>query len=142
MPVSIRLVTVTDSAALVALWALVFPEYSDPTKPQRDPAANIARKLAQQDGLFWLAEESGQIIGNVMAGWDGHRGWIYALGVLPEKRSQGIGRQLAHQAEQALRERGCPKINLQTRSAAAIKFWQALGFADDAVISLGKRLAN
>lgn len=142
MPVDIRIVTVNDSAALVALWALVFPEYSDPTKPQRDPAANIARKLAQQDGLFWLAEESGQIIGSVMAGWDGHRGWIYALGVLPEKRGQGIGRQLALHAETALRERGCPKINLQTRNAAAIKFWQALGFADDTVISLGKRLAN
>jgi len=142
MTTCIRAVRNDDTAALVALWALVFPEYSDPTKPQRDPAANIARKLAQQDGLFWLAEESGQIIGSVMAGWDGHRGWIYALGVLPEKRGQGIGRQLAHQAEQALRARGCPKINLQTRNAAAIKFWQALGFADDAVISLGKQIGT
>lgn len=139
---TIRPVRAEDMAALVALWALVFPEYSDPTKPQRDPAANIARKLAMQDGLFWLAEESGHVVGSVMAGWDGHRGWIYSLGVAPERRGQGIGRQLALHAEQALRERGCPKINLQTRSAAAIQFWQALGFADDAVVSLGKQIAR
>ncbi len=142
MPVCIRNVTAADSAALVVFWQIVFPEYCDPTKPQRDPAANIARKLAQQDSLFWLAEESGLVVGSVMAGWDGHRGWIYSLGVMQNKRGQGIGSQLARHAEQALRERGCPKINIQTRSAAAIKFWQALGFTDDAVTSLGKQLKD
>jgi ribosomal protein S18 acetylase RimI-like enzyme len=138
--VHIRAVQAQDTAAVIALWQTVFPEYNDPSKPQRDPAQNIARKLAMQDGLFWLAEQQGEVVGSVMAGWDGHRGWIYALGVAPAQRKQGIGSQLARHAQQALAARGCPKINLQTRSETGVKFWQALGFVDDQVISLGKRI--
>jgi ribosomal protein S18 acetylase RimI-like enzyme len=141
MSLIIRPVLSSDTPALVKLWEIVFPEYTDPTKPQRDPTASIARKLAMQDGLFWLASSQDIIIGSIMAGWDGHRGWIYSLGVAPPFRQQGVGRQLAYHAEYALRARGCPKINLQTRSNDAIKFWQSIGFADDAVTSLGKQLA-
>jgi len=139
----IRDVSAADTEAIVALWRVVFPEYDDPARPQRDPRANIARKLAFGDGLFWLLEVDDRVVGTAMAGYDGHRGWIYSIGVAPGERRRGLGRALLVHAEATLRERGCPKINLQVlaEKAEAIAFWQAVGFRPDPVASLGKRLA-
>jgi ribosomal protein S18 acetylase RimI-like enzyme len=77
-----------------------------------------------------------------MCGYDGHRGWINYLAVNPAHRSAGLGRALMAEAERLLRAAGCPKINLQVRSsnAAVIAFYRAIGFAEDDVISMGKRL--
>ena len=138
----IRVVEPADLEALVALWHEVFPEYRDPTKPQRDPRANIERKLAQRDELFWLAEGDEGIVGTAMAGYDGHRGWLYSVGVHPRVRRSGLARTLVAHAEAVLRARGCPKINLQVMAdnVGAQAFWRALGFVPDAVVSLGKRL--
>ena len=138
----IRVVEPADLEALVALWHEVFPEYRDPTKPQRDPRANIERKLAQRDELFWLAEGDEGIVGTAMAGYDGHRGWLYSVGVHPRVRRSGLARALVAHAEAVLRARGCPKINLQVMAdnVGAQAFWRALGFVPDAVVSLGKRL--
>jgi len=138
----IRVVEPADLEALVALWHEVFPEYRDPTKPQRDPRANIERKLAQRDGLFWLAEGDEGIVGTAMAGYDGHRGWLYSVGVHPHVRRSGLARALVAHAEAALAQRGCPKINLQvmTVNESAQAFWRAVGYAPDLVVSFGKRL--
>src|SRR5580704_2153389 len=95
----IRPVTSRDADAVIALWSVVFPEYDDATRPQRDPRASIARKLAFGDGLFWLAEQESRVIATVMAGYDGHRGWIYSLGVHPSVRRAGVGRALVAEAE-------------------------------------------
>lgn len=130
-----------DADATVALWRLVFPEYDDPGKPQRDPRENIARKLTTQPELFWVADDRDEIIGTVMAGYDGHRGWIYALGVHPARRRAGLGRRLLEHAQNALWDLGCPKINLQvhTHNAAARRFYEKLGYVADEVVSYGKR---
>jgi len=138
----IRVVEPADLEALVALWHEVFPEYRDPTKPQRDPRANIERKLAQRDGLFWLAEGDDGIVATAMAGYDGHRGWLYSVGVHPRVRRSGLARALVAHAEAALAQRGCPKINLQvmTVNESAQAFWRAVGYAPDLVVSFGKRL--
>jgi ribosomal protein S18 acetylase RimI-like enzyme len=138
----IRVVESADLEALVALWHEVFPEYRDPTKPQRDPRANIERKLAQRDGLFWLAEGGEGIVGTAMAGYDGHRGWLYSVGVHPRVRRSGLARALVAHAEAALAKRGCPKINLQvmTVNESAQAFWRAVGYAPDLVVSFGKRM--
>lgn len=138
----IRPVTAADVDAVIALWREVFPEYDDPAKPQRSPAASIARKLAVGDGLFWLAERGGRVVGTAMAGWDGHRGWLYSVGVHPGARGGGIGRRLVAEAERALTALGCPKVNLQvfTANGAAQAFWRSLGYRDDDVVCLGKRL--
>ncbi len=139
---TIRPVTANDTDALVAFWRLVFPEYGDQTRPHRDPRANVERKLAFGDGLFWLAELEGRIVGTVVAGYDGHRGWIYSLGVHPEVRRSGAGRALLAQAERALAALGCPKVNLQVfaGNVGAQAFWRSVGYAPDEVVSFGKHL--
>ncbi len=140
--VRIRPVTLADAEAVLALWRVVFPEYGDPFHPQRSAAASIARKLAVGDGLFWLAERERRLVGTAMAGYDGHRGWLYSVGVHPEARGGGIGRRLVAEAERALAAMGCPKVNLQVfasnRGGQAV--WRGLGYAQDDVVSLGKRL--
>jgi ribosomal protein S18 acetylase RimI-like enzyme len=139
----IRTVTDADRDAVILVWRQVFPEYADPDRPQRDPVTNFARKLAVRDGLFWLAERDGEVIGTAMAGYDGHRGWLYSVGVAPSARGRGTGRALVAYAEAALARLGCPKINLQVLTAKpeSQRFWRALGYREDFVTSLGKRLA-
>jgi ribosomal protein S18 acetylase RimI-like enzyme len=140
--VRIRPVAAADTEAVLALWRSLFPEYDDPAAPQRDPRAAIARKLSFGDGRFWLAEFDGQVVGTVMSGYDGHRGWIYSLGVHPGERRQGIAGALAACAEAELLAAGCPKVNVQVFAGndAALAFWASRGFAADGVLSLGKRL--
>ncbi|HEX9290069.1 MAG TPA: GNAT family acetyltransferase [Anaeromyxobacteraceae bacterium] len=139
---TIRPVTDEDTDAVVGLWRQVFPEYSDPARPHRDSRANVVRKLAFRDGLFFLAEVEGHIVGTVMAGYDGHRGWIYSLGVHPGARRAGVGRALLAQAERSLAALGCPKVNLQVFSGdvGAQCFWRSVGYAEEAMLSFGKRL--
>jgi ribosomal protein S18 acetylase RimI-like enzyme len=141
-PITVRRVTAADAEAVLALWRVVFPLYADAAHPQRDPAAGIARKLAFGDGLFWLAEREGRVVGAAMAGYDGHRGWLYSVGVHPEARRAGLGARLVSEAEQALAALGCPKVNLQVyaENAAAQAFWRSVGYRPDAVVSFGKRL--
>ncbi len=138
----VRPVTPADAGAVVDLWRAVFPEYGHPDRPHRDPAASVARKLAVGDGLFWLAERGGRVVGTAMAGWDGHRGWLYSVGVHPEARRGGVGARLVAEAEAALAALGCPKINLQVLAGndAAQAFWRRMGYAQDAVVPFGKPL--
>jgi hypothetical protein len=138
----LRRVAAADTEAIIALWREVFPEYNDPARPQRDPRANIARKLAFGDGLFWLIEENGEVVATAMAGYDGHRGWIYSIGVAPGERRRGHARALLAHVEDQLRALGCPKINLQVLAIneEALHFWRAAGYQADHVVSLGRRL--
>lgn len=138
----IRPASADDEPAVLELWREVFPEYAAATHPHRDPVASVRRKLAHGDGLFFVAEQGGRVVGTIMAGWDGHRGWLYSLAVHPGARRGGLGRALVRHAERALAERGCPKVNLQVyaSNAAARAFWAAVGYAEDPVVSLGKRL--
>ena len=126
-----------DGRNVIALWhrcGLVVPK--------NDPARDIALKMGWQPELFFVGEDHGQIFGTVMAGYEGHRGWINYLAVDPDARRRGLGRAMMSAAEDALRALGCPKINLQVRSSneAIIAFFRQLGYAVDEVISLGKRL--
>jgi ribosomal protein S18 acetylase RimI-like enzyme len=139
---NIRRVEAADTEGVIALWREVFPEYNDPSRPQRDPRANIARKLAFGDGLFWLVEVERRVVATAMAGYDGHRGWIYSIGVAPSVRRHGCGRALLAHVENTLRALGCPKINIQVLAGneAALKFWHAAGYTTDNVVGLGRRL--
>ena len=133
----IRPFAADDQEAVIALWRdcrLVVP--------QNNPALDIAAKVRFQPDLFLVALRNGRLVGTIMAGYEGHRGWINYLAVAPDCRRQGIAKALMAAAENALRALGCPKINLQVRrtNSAVIAFYRALGFSEDEVISLGKRL--
>lgn len=141
---SIRCFEASDTDAVVALWQQAFPEYRDVTRPQRNPHLSIANKLATQPELFFVAVLEERIVGTVMGGYDGHRGWLYSLAVDESLRRHGIGTRLVAHVEKTLTARGCPKLNLQVLSAKADvrAFYEALGYRADAVISLGKRLGK
>ena len=129
-----------DRASLVSLWARVFPD--DP--PRNAPDRMIENKLRVQPELLLVAEDDGSLIGAVMAGFDGTRGWIYHLAVAPERRLQGIGATLMRAAEDGLCKLGCPKVNLQVRATndGVIAFYRSLGYHLEERASLGKVLAS
>ncbi|MEM8875089.1 MAG: GNAT family acetyltransferase [Planctomycetota bacterium] len=134
---NIRPFHIDDQAKVVELWHVC-----DLVRPQNDPERDIARKLEVHPELFLVAERDGEIIGSVMAGYEGHRGWINYLAVAPGQRRCGLGRQLMNEAIRRLHALGCPKVNLQVRrsNAEVVAFYKAIGFAVDNVTSLGKRL--
>jgi ribosomal protein S18 acetylase RimI-like enzyme len=133
----IRPFELADEQAVVTLW-----QRCDLTRPWNDPHKDIRRKLRVNPELFLVGVLDGQVVGTVMVGYDGHRGWINYLGVLPEHRRQGCARLLMEEAERRLRALGCPKINLQVRNVnrAAVEFYRRIGFVLDDVLSMGKRL--
>ena len=126
-----------DRTAVLELW-----QQCRLVVPQNDPNKDINRKLQKDPELFLVGELEGSIVATVMAGYEGHRGWINYLAVDPGCQRQGLGRELMLHAEQLLLQAGCPKINLQIRSANtdAIAFYESIGFRQDDVISFGKRL--
>ena len=91
------------------------------------------------DDLLFVATDQGNVIGTAMAGYDGHRGWLYAVAVLPEYRRRGIGTDLVLHAINALRAAGCIKVNLQIRAnnAAVRGFYESLGFDAEARLNMG-----
>ncbi len=133
----IRAFDVADTEEIVQLW-----DECNLTRPQNDPRADILRKLTVQPELFLVGTVDGRIAGSVMAGYDGHRGWINYLAVAPAERGTGHGRQLMAAVERLLSERGCPKVNLQIRAGneAAIGFYRSIGYLNDEVLSFGKRV--
>jgi ribosomal protein S18 acetylase RimI-like enzyme len=133
----IRPFELADEAAVVSLW-----DVCNLTRPWNDPRKDIRRKLLVQADLFLVGVSEGAVIATVMAGYEGHRGWISYLAVHPNRQRRGYGRAIMAEAERLLRAAGCPKINLQVRTsnAAVIEFYRNLGFVFDDVLSLGKRL--
>jgi ribosomal protein S18 acetylase RimI-like enzyme len=133
----IRTFTATDVEAVTALW-----ERAGITRPWNDARKDIARKQRMQPELFLVAIADARVVGTVMAGYDGHRGWVNYLAVDPASRRAGIGRALMAAAEAGLAALGCPKVNLQIRAGNddALAFYARLGFVRDDVVSMGKRL--
>jgi len=126
-----------DEPAVVRLW-----HDCGLTRPWNDPHKDIARKLVVQPELFLVGESEGAIVAAVMAGYDGHRGWVNYLAVAPGHRRRGHASALMQAVERGLLRYGCPKINLLVRgdNAAVLDFYARLGFGRDDVVSLGKRL--
>lgn len=123
--IEVRVFEPTDQDAVVALW-----EACALVRPWNDPRKDIERKLQVAPKMFLVAIVGGVLAGSVMAGYEGHRGWINYLAVRPELRRQGVGARLMAEAERLLEEAGCPKINLQVRSdnVDVIAFYRAIGY--------------
>jgi ribosomal protein S18 acetylase RimI-like enzyme len=137
--VLIRAFKEEDEARVIELWTL-----AGLVRPWNDPKKDIARKLKLQRELFLVAELEGSLVGVVMAGYDGHRGWVNYLAVDIGQRRRGIGTALMRDAERRLKLFGCPKLNLQIRreNTAVQSFYAALGFKEDEAVSMGKRLES
>ncbi len=126
-----------DFEEVLTLW-----ERCDLLRSWNDPEMDIERKLNHDPDLFLVAEVSGEIVGSIMGGYDGHRGSAYYLGVHPEFRGRGIANALLNRLEKKLIARGCPKINIQIREEndVVLGMYERLGYEHQDVISLGKRL--
>lgn len=135
----IREFDINDQEAVVDLW-----KACGLVVPWNDPYKDIHRKLQVGPDLFLVGELDGEIIATAMGGYEGHRGWVNYLAVAPRHRKNGRGRAMMDAVEQRLRQRGCPKINLQVRAtnAEVLAFYRALGYRQDHVVSLGKRLES
>lgn len=123
---------------VISLWEAVFGYEADHNAPN----LVIDKKLDLDDGLFFVAVDNQDVVGTVMAGYDGHRGWIYAMAVSSDYRKQGLGSKLLSFAEAKLAERGCMKINLQIMddNEAVEKFYFSNGYQTEKRISMGKQL--
>ena len=125
---------------VILLWKEVFGYEADHNAPR----LIIDKKLEFRDGLFFIALKNNAVVGTIMAGYDGHRGWIYSIAVSPNYQKQGIGSSLLSFAERKLSELGCMKINLQIMAGneAVENFYRANGYQTEKRISMGKRLAE
>ncbi len=123
-----------DTQAVISLWREAFPQ--DPAR--NDPHDVIARKVARDPELFWVADD-GEVAGVVMAGYDGVRGWLYHLAVATARRGEGIGGALTRHAVDELKALGCPKVNLQVRRSneAVVEFYASQGWVEDECQSYG-----
>jgi len=110
--------------------------------PQNDPVEDIKRKLDFQPDLFFVGLLDGRLIGSIMVGYEGHRGWMNYLAVTPEYQRRGYGGKLVQKAIDELKRIRCLKLNLQVRrnNTSVIDFYKHLGFKEDDVVNLGKRL--
>lgn len=126
-----------DEAQVIALW-----QACELTRAWNDPHQDIVRKLGTQADWFLVGVLDDQVIATAMFGYDGHRGWMNYLAVAPEHQGRGYARALIAHGETLLKAAGCPKLNLQIRSgnAKVLAFYQHLGYGQDDVLSMGKRL--
>ena len=124
-------------SAVIELW-----EKCDLTRPWNNPGLDIERKMKDKPELFLVGLINGKVVASVMGGYEGHRGWVYYLGVEPEQRKRGLAKRMMDAIEERLLEMGCPKINIQVRSGntGALNFFGKIGYNTEERISLGKRL--
>lgn len=128
-----------DRQSVVLLWrecGLVVPWH--------DPDRDIDLKMEVQPELFLVGEIDSAVVATTMAGYDGHRGWLYSIAVSPPHRGRGLGRQIVLEAVKRLKSRGCRKVNLQVRTSNrdVIAFYERLGFRLDDVVGMGLRLCE
>ena len=133
----IRSYQIPDEPDVIDLW-----HRCNLVVPQNDPKKDIKMKLQVQPELFFVGVISLRIVSTVMTGYDGHRGWLYYLAVDPDFQQNGIGRRMVEKAEKKLRKLGCQKINLQVRNSnkSVIAFYEHIGFGNDDVLGMGKKL--
>jgi ribosomal protein S18 acetylase RimI-like enzyme len=127
----------SEAAQAAALW-----EESGLVRAWNDPQADIEAALACATSTIFAARESGRVVGTVMAGYDGHRGWLYYVAVTPSQRGRGLGRALMTAAEQWLAEQGARVIRLMVRAEneGVTSYYRSLGYEDSNMLVLGKRL--
>ncbi len=129
--------TADDESATVTLW-----EAAGLTRPWNDPRADFRRALEGPSSTVLGVRRDDALVGAAVVGEDGHRGWLYYVGVAPAHQGRGVGRVLVAAAEGRLRTRGVAKALLMVRreNDAVRGFYASVGFAEEDVVVLGRRL--
>ena len=137
MGIACHRATPADRNAVIALW-----QAAGLTRPWNDPGADFDLALRNPTSAVLLARDEAHLVGSVMVGFDGHRGWIYYLATAPQHLKCGIGRILMQTAEAWLRELGCGRVRLMIRAdnLAALGFYRALGYAPQDIVTVGRTL--
>ena len=137
MGVSIHPALAEDRDAIIALW-----QAAGLTRPWNDPGTDFDLALSNATSTILIARDGIGLVGSVMVGFDGHRGWVYYLATDPDRLKRGIGRALMTSAESWLRQFGCPRIRLMVRNdnLVAKGFYEAIGYDSQGVITLGRTL--
>lgn len=137
MKLCVRTYMEKDQDSVITLW-----QTCNLTVPWNNPGSDIARKMSDSPDLFFIGTLNERIVSTCMAGYDGHRGWIYYLAVTPDLCNKGIATQMLKHAEKVLAERGCPKIELMVRytNKDIIGFYHSVGYSNEPVMVLSKRL--
>lgn len=137
MGITVEPASHADRDAVIGLWRA-----ANLTRPWNDPGADFDLALENPTSTILVARQQGALVGSVMTGFDGHRGWVYYLASDPERPLRGIGKALMKAAEQWLRGLDCPRIRLMVRTdnLAARGFYTAIGYEDQDVVTLGRTL--
>jgi ribosomal protein S18 acetylase RimI-like enzyme len=127
-------------AGVEALWKEAFPNDA----PWNKASVAIPEKMRFQPDLMLVALEGPVVVGSVMAGYEGHRGWISRIAVLRAHRHKRIGQALLSEAERRLVALGCIKINLQVveTNSAVVRFYAEAGYEIEPRVSMSKRLPS
>ena len=126
-----------DEKAVIDLWFKC-----DLVVPWNNPKQDIERKLKVNPELFLVGLVDEKVVASVMGGYEGHRGWINYLAVDPDCQNSGYGKVLMDEIETRITAIGCPKVQLQVRTSnkKVIDFYKSIGYRDDNVVGLGKRI--
>ena len=126
-----------DRKAVIALW-----HECELIRPWNDPNKDIDRKVAFQPEWFFVMAYDENVIGTIMAGYDGHRGSVFYLAIAKKYRGRGLASRLMQHAADELKKAGCPKINLMVRSSniEVCTFYDKIGYQQEDIVSFGKRL--
>ena len=129
MSVAIRPATAADIEAVLSVWA---EARSAAARTPDDPKA-VEQLLERDPGALLVAESDGQVVGVLIAGWDGWRGNVYRLAVLPDQRREGIARALVEAGHERLRALGARRITALVggEEGAAHGLWRAVGYQRD-----------
>ena len=133
--IDIRPFVIEDTDQVLEVWSL-----AGMTTPERNPRADIQKKLRHSPESFFVGILEGKVVATVMVGYDGHRGWIYSLAVKPDLQRKGIGSQMMEHVENWLRQHGCPRAKLQIDEARSdvAGFYKKLGYEVQPLVSMAK----
>lgn len=131
--------TERDEAGAVSLW-----EAAGLVRPWNNPHGDFDRARGGATSAVLGVRDGGVVIGTVMVGHDGHRGWLYYVAVEATRRREGIGTRLVEAGQQWLRDRGAVKVQLMVRAdnVSLVEFYGRLGYEVSDVTVLARWLAD
>jgi len=137
--VQIQEFEIRDYDAIVGLWR----EAGMVLRPG-DDLESVRLKLQRDADLFLVAKKGNEIVGSVMGGWDGRRGWIYHLAVRPPHQRQGVAKALIRELELRMAAKGAKRLNAQVYESniASLRFFKACGYElRPDLVMIGKALS-